>query len=338
MKPLRSLSLSCLVFCSLWSMSIGFAEDTAKVEVAPVVKTDVASEIKTEVKTEIKTEVQTSTTKGKDAVCLKCHEEKPVVYLFKTKHGVTGDTRAPSCQSCHGQSDDHLKNKKTSPDVIFKKGTFAVSEVKAQNANCLACHDKDAKRTNWSGSAHQVNDVACISCHTVHAEHDKVRERTTQAETCFTCHKEQRTDSHKISHHPLAEGKVTCADCHNMHGSSGPKMLKKDTVNQTCFTCHAEKRGPFLWEHLPVTENCNNCHNPHGSNVAPLLKTRAPFLCQSCHDGPHNSATPRGPNTGGTQGGLKTTLPSENNVGRACMNCHVMVHGSNHPAGALLHR
>jgi hypothetical protein len=25
-------------------------------------------------------------------------------------------------------------------------------------------------------------------------------------------------------------------------------------------------------------------------------------------------------------------------VGRACMNCHVMVHGSNSPAGAYLHR
>ena len=32
--------------------------------------------------------------------------------------------------------------------------------------------------------------------------------------------------------------------------------LKKDTVNDTCYTCHADQRGPFLWEHQPVSEDC----------------------------------------------------------------------------------
>jgi DmsE family decaheme c-type cytochrome len=232
------------------------------------------------------------------------------------------------------------------PDTVYKKGgSYAQSEVKNMNTNCLSCHQKDASRHNWMGSAHQINEVACVNCHSIHTTHDKVREKATQAEVCYTCHKEQRVLMSKISHHPANEGKVVCSDCHNIHGSTGPKLMKKSTVNQTCYTCHAEKRGPFLWEHLPATENCNNCHNPHGSNISPLLKSRAPFLCQGCHDGPHNSGTPRGPNAGGLQGGLKPNggasnvgLPSENNVGRACMNCHIMVHGSNHPAGALLHR
>jgi DmsE family decaheme c-type cytochrome len=278
-------------------------------------------------------------TNNKDAACLKCHAtDAPVMTFLKSTHGIRGDARTPQCVACHGESANHLADKKVAPDVVFKKGSFPQSTSKEMNANCLACHDKDSSRHNWMGSAHQVNDVACVNCHTMHQTHDKVRDRSTQAEVCFTCHKDQRLLANKISHHPIGEGKISCSDCHNVHGSAGSKLLKKNTVNETCFTCHAEKRGPFLWEHLPVSENCNNCHNPHGSNIAPLLKTRAPFLCQSCHDGPHNSGTPRGPNTGGTQGGLKTTLPSENNVGRACMNCHVMVHGSNHPAGALLHR
>jgi DmsE family decaheme c-type cytochrome len=165
-----------------------------------------------------------------------------------------------------------------------------------------------------------------------------VRDKKTQPEVCFTCHKEQRGDSHKISHHPIGEGKVVCSDCHNPHGSAGPKLLKKNTVTETCYTCHAEKRGPLLWEHQPVAEDCTNCHTPHGSNIAPLLKSRPPFLCDECHDGPHASVTPVGRNAAGTQGGLTTTLPSESYTGRACMNCHSMVHGSNSPAGAFLHR
>jgi hypothetical protein len=50
---------------------------------------------------------------NRDAVCTKCHDEnevKPVLSIYQTKHGVKGDLRTPSCQSCHGESDAHIKN------------------------------------------------------------------------------------------------------------------------------------------------------------------------------------------------------------------------------------
>jgi DmsE family decaheme c-type cytochrome len=206
-----------------------------------------------------------------------------------------------------------------------------------QNAACLTCHDKDTKRTHWDGGAHNVNDVACTSCHGLHTAHDKVRDKKTQPEVCFACHKEQRAESKKLSHHAIGEGKVVCSDCHNPHGSSGPKLLKKNTVVETCYTCHAEKRGPFLFEHQPVTEDCTHCHTPHGSNISPLLKFRPPFLCQGCHDAPHGSETPVGVNAAGKQGGF-TGSTSTTNTGRACTNCHVQVHGSNSPAGGFWQR
>jgi DmsE family decaheme c-type cytochrome len=295
---------------------------------------------------------------NKDAACTRCHDEsetKPILAIYQTKHGVKGDPRTPSCQSCHGESEKHLhgdpnQKGRAAPDVLFgsKRGTsgsYAPSDAKVQNEACLSCHYGDTNRTRWAGSAHQASDLACPSCHEIHTAHDKVRDKKTQTEVCFTCHKEQRADSHKISTHPIDVGKVVCSDCHNPHGSAGPKLLKKNTVTETCFMCHAEKRGPFLWEHQPVTEDCTNCHTPHGSNISPLLKSRPPFLCQECHDGPHNSKTPVGPNAAGFQGGLSSTnaiggalFPSTQAVARGCMNCHAMVHGSNSPAGAYLHR
>lgn len=271
-----------------------------------------------------------------DAVCTRCHDEsvsKPILSIYQTKHGVKGDSRTPGCQACHGTSDTHLKNKSAPTDVSFGKNN---SDPKAQDAACLSCHKAD-KRTHWEGGQHQANDVTCSNCHAMHSPTDKVRSKKTQADVCFTCHKDQRADSRKISHHPIGEGKVVCSDCHNPHGSAGPKLMKKNTVTETCYTCHAEKRGPFLWEHQPATEDCTTCHTPHGSNITPLLKSRTPFLCTECHDGPHNSKVPAAANVAGTQGGL-TAVPSENYAGRACLNCHLMVHGSNNPAGALLHR
>jgi DmsE family decaheme c-type cytochrome len=286
-----------------------------------------------------------------DAKCTGCHDESDepqpsmldlhpsVLSIATTRHGVKGDSRTPTCTDCHGESEKHIDHKGSGkppkPDRWFSKKTNVSAATR--NAACLSCHEKDDKRTHWTGSQHANNDVACTSCHQVHTQHDKVRNKKTQPEVCFTCHKTERAESHKFSSHPLSSGKITCSDCHNSHGSAGPKLLKKNTLNETCFTCHAEKRGPFLWEHQPVSEDCSSCHTPHGSNISPLLKSRPPFMCNECHDGPHSKGAP-GPNIAGFQGGFTGANPSGTVGGRACMNCHVMVHGSNHPAGAWLQR
>jgi DmsE family decaheme c-type cytochrome len=279
-----------------------------------------------------------------DAVCTRCHDElenKPILSIYQTKHGVRGDPSAPTCQSCHGSSENHLRDKKFAPDTTFGAQK---SPAKAQDAACLGCHAGE-KRMQWGGAQHQANDIACTSCHRVHLPADPVLARKSQSDVCFTCHREQRADNHKVSTHPSEVGKVACSDCHNLHGSAGPRLLKRNTVLETCFTCHAEKRGPFLWEHQPVTEDCTNCHDVHGSNFTPLLKSRPPFLCDECHSGPHNSPIPYGPGAvvgrpgvGAPNQNVEAQLGDQSAAGRACMNCHVMVHGSNAPSGAFLHR
>ncbi len=286
-----------------------------------------------------------------DAQCTKCHDEADapgLLAMAKTRHGVNADGRTPTCTSCHGDSVSHKtyagKDKPPAPGVTFSKKSANTADER--NQACLTCHKKDSTRHLWDGSAHQVNGVTCASCHELHTGHDKVRDKRTQTEVCYTCHKEQRADGKKMSHHPVAEGKLACSSCHSTHGSAGPKMLKKNTINETCFTCHAEKRGPFLWEHQPASEDCTNCHTSHGSNLSPLLKARPNFLCQECHDGAHQSGSPVGPVAGSYQGGLtvrnaaNTTnaQPSVGQAGRACLNCHSMVHGTNSPTGAWLHR
>jgi len=291
--------------------------------------------------------------RDRDAVCTRCHDEneiKPILAIYQTKHGVKGDPRTPSCQSCHGESMAHVKNTsgkstRNKPDVLFgikrgSSGDYPPSDPETQNKACLTCHEKDLHRSRWTGGPHNVADVTCVSCHEIHTPHDKVLDKKTQPQVCITCHKDRRTDSHKISHHPYIEGKVACADCHNPHGSAAPHMLKMNTVRETCLTCHAEKRGPFLWEHQPVVEDCTNCHTPHGSNITPLLKSRVPFLCDECHDGPHHSKDPAGLSVAGAQGGGTPGTDGlvEDFAARSCLNCHIMVHGSNNPAGALLHR
>ena len=276
-----------------------------------------------------------------DAVrtCTKCHDEsesKPVLSILKSKHAVMADSRTPfadkACMTCHGDSKAHLRKvvgdaKPAQPDIVF--GHDSQTPVPQRNAVCLTCHESGL-RMHWKGSRHEADNVACTSCHTLHNQSDPVVAKETQAEVCFTCHKERRAEMLRPSTHPIREGKMSCSGCHNPHGSTGPKLLTKSTVNETCYTCHAEKRGPFLWEHAPVREDCGNCHKPHGSVNASLLKQRMPWLCQQCH------LTPFHPSTAYSGTGLPgTTLPSgaQQMLGKSCTNCHSQVHGSNHPSG-----
>jgi DmsE family decaheme c-type cytochrome len=148
--------------------------------------------------------------------------------------------------------------------------------------------------------------------------------KASTSDTCFSCHADVRVETNKMSHHPVREGRMDCASCHNVHGSS-PSLLAKNTVNDTCYSCHTEKRGPFLWEHAPARESCVNCHTPHGSSQPNLLASRAPFLCLNCHSYGGHVNLPRY---------NRTSSP----YGSGCVNCHISVHGSNHPSGAKLTR
>ena len=93
-----------------------------------------------------------------------------------------------------------------------------------------------------------------------------------------------RAKSLRTSHHPVREGLMTCASCHNPHDSTHAQDdLGELRATRCACECHTEKRGPFLWEHAPVRENCLNCHDPHGSNHDKLLVSQQPWLCQRCH-------------------------------------------------------
>jgi DmsE family decaheme c-type cytochrome len=269
-----------------------------------------------------------------DAKCTRCHdqsEEYPVLAIGATRHGTQADGRTPTCTSCHGESDTHAfkpEGVKERPKPERTYGRSSTTPIASRNQACLTCH-QGGKRIHWQSGAHSRSQVACTSCHQLHTSHDKVRDKVTQAEVCFTCHKEQRTQIVRPYRHPVKEGKVACSDCHNAHGSAGPSMLVRDSVNDTCYTCHTEKRGPFLRNHQPVNENCAICHQPHGTTNPNLLRQRAPFLCQQCHEPTGHRGTIPTVNSGAPGSLARTVI-----LARGCVNCHTNIHGTNNPVDA----
>lgn len=79
-------------------------------------------------------------------------------------------------------------------------------------------------------------------------------------------------------------------------------------MNELCLSCHAQYRGPFAYQHPPVSENCLGCHSLHGSPNTNLFSVSEPALCLQCHTGHHNGAG----------------LP----VADRRTNCHSSIHGT----------
>jgi DmsE family decaheme c-type cytochrome len=262
-------------------------------------------------------------------VCLTCHAAQAATFA-ETLMGRIGKTHQGKfdCENCHGPGSAHVRagGGRGVGGIISFRANDPNHTAAENNAICLNCHER-GDRTYWSGSTHETRGLQCTDCHTVmrnvSAKHNL--KTAWELDTCFQCHKDRRAQLYRTGHMPLREGKMVCSDCHNPHGSMTEAMLRGDSINDTCYKCHAEKRGPFLFEHLPVRENCVNCHDPHGSVNEAMLKMSKPRLCGECHTFDHGPTINGGPlNVMG--------------FGRACLNCHTQIHGTNSPSGALLLR
>ncbi len=258
------------------------------------------------------------------SVCLTCHEDSVKAYEQTTHHhafraGRTG-LEALECESCHGPRSKHVEN---------PGRDFALEGLDADHRSsiCLQCHEGGRNQMHWSGSAHNAANMSCDSCHFVMKQKTETAllARNSEQETCYQCHASVRGQMQKASHHPVREGKISCSNCHNPHGTISTSLLRGSSLNDTCYSCHADKRGPFIWEHPPARDNCGTCHEAHGSNNRSMLLAKGAFQCTQCHSYGGHINVPR-----------YNRVSTPTNSG--CVNCHVAVHGSNHTSGAKLTR
>ncbi len=259
-------------------------------------------------------------------VCLGCHSAVAATYGNTLMGRLQRTGKSLECETCHGPGSAHAKagGGRSVGGIISYRANDLSRTAEENNAICLGCHER-GERVYWEGSVHQVRGLACTNCHTIMRAVSAQNQLKTafQPDTCFQCHKDKRAKILEPAHMPIREGKIVCSNCHNPHGSVTEALIRQDSINDNCYTCHAEKRGPFLFEHAPVRENCLNCHDPHGSINEYSLKMSRPRLCFECHSIGHAETT-----------GINSSLT----MGRACQNCHTMIHGSNSPAGGALQR
>jgi DmsE family decaheme c-type cytochrome len=266
---------------------------------------------------------------GQDT-CLTCHDDKDEGPFMKTAHASKADPRTPAaklgCESCHGPGGKHIDDPATHP----LKNLRSTGQASVINETCTACHSRQ-NHVLWDGSQHETRGLACSTCHSVHSpkSEEKQLKEVTQRELCATCHRDKISKLDRSGHMPVREQKMECSSCHNVHGATNVRLLRKgDSVSELCTSCHAEKRGPYLWEHAPSRDGCVTCHDPHGSSNERMLVAKPPLLCQRCH------VATRHPSTIYDQQAIGSAqAPSVRIYARSCVTCHSAIHGSNHPSG-----
>jgi predicted CXXCH cytochrome family protein len=233
--------------------------------------------------------------------CDGCHS---VGYDIHTKQVAEWNV---GCERCHGPGSEHVE-KKTKASIVNPAHLDAV----AANDTCIQCHSQGRPRTiplegqyyDWPVGYEVGKRLADFWT----LEDRKLGEQDFYYFADGTAHK-NRMQGNDFSQSVMYRRGITCADCHDVHGTSNPAQLIKP-AQELCLSCHgpASANGPrasTLEAHThhkadSAGSQCVSCHMPaietegvpgvnvhaHTFNViTPAMTDRykVPNSCTTCH-------------------------------------------------------
>ncbi|MBO0722444.1 MAG: DmsE family decaheme c-type cytochrome [Blastocatellia bacterium] len=208
--------------------------------------------------------------KAVSAVCLKCHESEVgragERLNFRRSEHLRHGVSCLDCHSVHSPKESEYLLRASQPE------------------SCYQCHG-DQKASFARPFHHKVPEggMKCSDCHNQHGgfANKQLRTRADGGVICVKCHTD-KAGPFVYEHAPVKiEG---CQVCHNPHGSTNSRLLKRNAVRFLCLECHsnlgapsiATGRGPATpsFHDLSTTtyQNCTTCHVMiHGSNASSVF-------------------------------------------------------------------
>jgi DmsE family decaheme c-type cytochrome len=206
--------------------------------------------------------------------CLTCHAKDLSRANIRRSEHTQNDV---ACTSCHS---------------IHHSPTQKYLLAKQQNEMCYSCHTQIRAQFSMPHK-HRVNEgfMQCSDCHNPHGsfeatwrmgQHPSMMQQAAGSETpCLKCHIDKRGPF--VFEHAAVrvEG---CETCHNPHGSTNAKLLRRPVVFTVCLECHNGAPGtgtrndgvPLQTSRHnlldPKFQKCVTCHVMiHGSNSDPYF-------------------------------------------------------------------
>jgi DmsE family decaheme c-type cytochrome len=206
--------------------------------------------------------------------CLRCHSQTISRANIRRSEHTLSDVVCANCHSIH---------RSPAPKYLL---------ADQQTDLCYSCHT--TVRAQFSMPfKHRVNEgsVKCTDCHNPHgsfaatwsmgARPRMVDQAVGNEQPCLACHIDKRGPF--VYEHPAVRVDG-CETCHNAHGSTNARLLKRPVTFPLCLECHngfgnfgRQANGVRLQSAShnmadPRYQNCTTCHvRIHGSNSNSLF-------------------------------------------------------------------
>ena len=269
--------------------------------------------------------------KLKPVNCGGCHREEKRVY-DQSLHGYSlqrGNTRAPTCTTCHG-------GHQILPSSDPKSATHQIKVPET----CAKCHGQAGLLTDQivklpesfkdydqsvhgKAAARGVGQAAsCADCHEVHnlksaADPESPINPRNQADTCGKCHPDIRLKYIGSIHGRAVKAGIgdspTCTDCHGEHLILSPsdpaaRTYGAQIATQTCGRCHDD---PIIIAKYNLKGGVVGSYVDSYHGWATRGKSEKAATCVSCHTA--HSVLPRSE---------PTSSIAPENVVATCSQCH----------------
>ncbi len=206
--------------------------------------------------------------------CLACHSKDFSRWQIRRSWHTEAEIACTSCHSIHRSA--------TPKHLLARK----------QADLCYGCHAPVRAQFSMPFK-HRVNEgfMACTDCHNPHgasaptwrmgARPRMVEQALVNEEACLKCHSDKRGPF--VFEHPSVrvEG---CETCHQPHGSTNARLLRRPVVMAVCLECHNGagnfgRQGDGIAMLSPTHnlaepryQRCTTCHfRIHGSNTDQLF-------------------------------------------------------------------
>jgi DmsE family decaheme c-type cytochrome len=156
--------------------------------------------------------------------CLRCHAGERQALMAETAHGNSDNPHTPfakqGCEACHGPGSLHVSRTRGGIGfpalIVFDER----DSVERRTGACMSCHADDMgdlEGMDWTGSAHDTDDVTCVSCHEMHIIGNPLKDQKQQREACDACHAEEIETHRRFEDKGIVFDNLTCFDCHDVH-------------------------------------------------------------------------------------------------------------------------
>lgn len=212
--------------------------------------------------------------------CFVCHDELPgKLGKLRVVHGAI---EKETCLGCH---DPH------------QSARSRLLKADPRSSLCLGCHQQ-MEGSLTAGTRHRIRDwkEGCRTCHAAHgSDHAKILQEAPTSRLCLSCHQEARTSvdgrtiqpikiwfsAGKTQHEPVRKGE--CQQCHQVHGSEAPRLLKDEYSEQAyglCLNCHKKE----MISHRRAQEETAFRNGETNLHYLHLVGGRKQRSCQVCHE------------------------------------------------------